>query len=492
MGDALDSGSVVTELVKAPMALEALRQLLASDDTDLDALFQHYLSTATELYGLRLAIIAFLDGDNVVIRAVRSEISSPFHPGDVFALAKMPASEVVQRRQGRACHDVSLDPSLRALELHQTFPFECYIAAPIRVSGAIIGTFSMMDEQARSAPFPSQALPFLELLAETLGRTIERNRLETLRHEAEQARNEAMLLFSTAFAAAPIAMALVSIDGRFLRVNPAACRLFGYDEPDLLQLNFQSLTHPDDLGNDLKHLSDLRTGVSDSFQIEKRYLRPGGAAIWALLSVAVVRNADGSPRYYVSQIQDIDRQKSMIAELSVGKLELEKANATLTQLASRDPLTGFLNRRALRERLSEEMATARQTGAPLAFVMFDLDYFKDYNDRHGHLEGDIALREVAYCLRDAARASDILGRFGGEEFLLLLPRTTQAEANEVAERARERIAALRLRNPLTVSAGVHVFKPGSGVDPLEQNPIAQADMALYRAKHNGRNRVEAI
>jgi diguanylate cyclase (GGDEF)-like protein/PAS domain S-box-containing protein len=396
---------------------------------------------------------------------------------------------------------VALEPALRALALHALFPFACYVCAPIRIGGRLFGVIVLLDRAPRAAPFPVQAVPFLELLGENLGRAVDRNRLEALRLAAEQARDDATVLFTTAFSAAPIAMALVGIDGRLLRVNRAACRLFGQDEAALLARHFQSLTHPDDLKVQNCHLIELASGEIDDFQMEARYLRPDGGLIWRLLSVAAVRSEAGALRYFVAQIQDISNQKSLIAELSQRKLELEQANDSLTQLASRDPLTGLLNRRALRERMAQEIAAATERGTPLAFVMFDLEHFNDYNDAFGHLQGDIALREVAQSLKQSTRAVDIIGRFGGEEFLLLLPETDAVEAVQIAERTRANVAELSLLHPLTVSAGVHVFHPevaaadGAALPsegPAETVPLAQADIALYRAKHRGRNRVESI
>ena len=175
-------------------------------------------------------------------------------------------------------------------------------------------------------------------------------------------------------------------------------------------------------------------------------------------------------------------------------LESAKAdNARLEALATTDPLTLLLNRRALVDRLAAEMDRARRYGTVVTLLMVDIDHFKRINDTHGHLVGDDVLREVATLLQGAARTVDIVARFGGEEFIFALPETREEGGIAFAERLRERIeqqqfgrggrAGLRL----TASIGLATF-PSPEVESTE-DLFAKADEALYRAKADGRNRV---
>jgi len=166
--------------------------------------------------------------------------------------------------------------------------------------------------------------------------------------------------------------------------------------------------------------------------------------------------------------------------------------------ASTDPLTGLANRNHLGTRLAELVASARRYGRPLACLMLDIDHFKDVNDTYGHLAGDDVLREVAARLRIGRRASDVLVRFGGEEFLAMLPETDLRGALAVAEKLRIRIAGTPISIlpevgrafDVTVSVSVGVASwserlgDGAGL-------VAAADEALYQAKQSGRNRVAA-
>ncbi|MDH5632779.1 MAG: DUF484 family protein [Gammaproteobacteria bacterium] len=162
-----------------------------------------------------------------------------------------------------------------------------------------------------------------------------------------------------------------------------------------------------------------------------------------------------------------------------------------------DPLTGLSNRRFFERRLQEEIDRWRRHGKPLSCLLADLDFFKQINDKHGHQAGDMVLQEAARELGAELRASDVIARFGGEEFVLLLPDTDIEEAMEIAARLRCRIEALdwteKVANldSVTSSFGVAILEPGGGNNAIDPGRwlLQQADKALYRAKAEGRNRV---
>ena len=159
-------------------------------------------------------------------------------------------------------------------------------------------------------------------------------------------------------------------------------------------------------------------------------------------------------------------------------------------LAAQDPLTGLANRRQIDLELEAAVAHARRHRLPLCVAVVDVDHFKAVNDRHGHAVGDEVLRRLAHCLASALRAGDHLGRFGGEEFLLVLPATPLAQAGLMAERLRAQVEALRplpAADPaVTASFGLAGLGDGEHLSDL----LRRADRALYRAKDAGRNRVE--
>lgn len=178
----------------------------------------------------------------------------------------------------------------------------------------------------------------------------------------------------------------------------------------------------------------------------------------------------------------------------------DEQSALLDKLASVDHLTGLLNRRGLQSRLQEELQRSSRSGQPLSVLMMDVDYFKQFNDKHGHAAGDTCLLSVARCLRKHTRAEDIVSRYGGEEFLVVLINADAKEALSVAEKLRKAISALDpLGNGEHISVTTGVVSTASAalaamhvycVMPAAEDLIREADIALYRGKSAGRNRVE--
>ena len=171
--------------------------------------------------------------------------------------------------------------------------------------------------------------------------------------------------------------------------------------------------------------------------------------------------------------------------------DLQTAEAKLVSMATRDFLTGLLNRREIYRRMEEELQRSRRTGTPFSLFLLDLDHFKRVNDQHGHSAGDLVLQETAAAMQRTVRPYDLCGRYGGEEFLVALPGTGLVEAAEVAERIRLAIAALQIAvdgcNTLqiTASIGVAAMQPHETIDQL----VARADEAMYQGKQQGRNQV---
>ena len=192
----------------------------------------------------------------------------------------------------------------------------------------------------------------------------------------------------------------------------------------------------------------------------------------------------------------IDHEYALLEERVTERTQdLEEANRKLAALSMTDGLTGVANRRRFDEALVTEWQRAARAGQPLALIMLDVDFFKNYNDHYGHQEGDVCLRKVARVLQShARRASDLGARYGGEEFVMLAPETDVDSALSLAENIREEIEALampHLQSPLgcvTCSIGVAVLVPDENQTP--EMFIRMADKAMYRAKAQGRNQVE--
>jgi two-component system chemotaxis response regulator CheY len=166
----------------------------------------------------------------------------------------------------------------------------------------------------------------------------------------------------------------------------------------------------------------------------------------------------------------------------------------IMKLATTDPLTGVLNRRAFMERMTEEIQRAKRDGAPISLILLDLDHFKKVNDTYGHQTGDLVLQRVTDQLMDRSRAYDFVGRYGGEEFVICVRSTEDIDPQSIAERMRRNIEAQTIVTDqgdqtlrITASFGVGTSRPES--DDTLDSLIRRTDKAMYEAKKNGRNRV---
>ena len=213
-------------------------------------------------------------------------------------------------------------------------------------------------------------------------------------------------------------------------------------------------------------------------------------ALRGLLVIALVAAAVAASRAVGRRrVKRVEAENRLLEQRIADRtLELERANARLSEMAVEDPLTGTQNRRALEQALAREWARCAEQRLPLAALMVDVDHFKRFNDHHGHLEGDRVLVEVADLLRAELKPPvEVLARYGGEEFTLLLPGVTPEAALRRAEALREGVE--RARTGVTVSIGVAVAWPSGDVVPASL--LRRADHALYEAKRLGRNRTHA-
>jgi diguanylate cyclase (GGDEF)-like protein len=177
-------------------------------------------------------------------------------------------------------------------------------------------------------------------------------------------------------------------------------------------------------------------------------------------------------------------------------IDLVLKNSILSEISARDSLTGLYNRLYVMEKIDSEMNRSLRHGSPVSLLMLDIDHFKRINDSFGHSAGDGVLRTVGQVLRDSCRVYDVPGRYGGEEFCIVLPETKVGNTTVVAERIRERLAANRFEigtGSVIVTASIGI----AGIDAVENEGVVspsmlidRADRALYSAKHRGRNRVE--
>ncbi len=230
------------------------------------------------------------------------------------------------------------------------------------------------------------------------------------------------------------------------------------------------------------------------------YTLPGGEMKHFLVNSAPILEERGALRGVLTSFNDVteldrvnDYLMEVVKELETSKAEIVRQNGELEGLATRDPLTGCLNRRAFFDRVAPTFAMALQERTELCCIMLDIDHFKKVNDQHGHSVGDEVISVVARTITASIRPSDFLCRYGGEEFCLVLPESGAVQAMQIANRIRRRVAiesgaAIRMVTGLRVTASLGVSTTFYGATELSQL-IEQADQSLYKAKETGRNRV---
>ena len=297
-------------------------------------------------------------------------------------------------------------------------------------------------------------------------------------------------------------MAVTSLEKGWVEVNDKLCEILGYPREELIELSWAEITHPDDLEMDEAEFERVLSGEIDGYMMDKRFIRKDGIVIYASISANCIRRDDGSIDNFVAFVQDITERKS--AEMKVNQMnveleslvairtkELEKVNAQLKISSETDFLTKLSNRRFYERRLDENISTAKRNGTYLSLLVIDIDNFKAYNDNYGHDNGDITLCNIAKSIeKSLQRETDLVSRFGGEEFVVLLPATDAASAIVIAEKILINVEALGIEHTqsdngvVTVSIGIESLK----AEKLNKVDLFKhADIAVYSAKDNGKN-----
>lgn len=270
--------------------------------------------------------------------------------------------------------------------------------------------------------------------------------------------------------------------GRFSYVNAKFAAIFGYTADELLSMGPADVAAPEDKARVTEQMRRRVSGETPEVNYTIRGQKKDGAMLDLEIHGAVIDL--GSKQTLMSVVMDI-------TERVRAERELHALHLRVREQAMHDPLTGLYNRQYLNESFSRELSRAQRHQHPISVVMADLDHFKLVNDSYGHQAGDEVLKAFGKLLVGQSRSSDICCRYGGEEFLIVLPEMSQESAREYAERLRAATAATPIKYGdtlirVTASLGVAVF-PRDG--DTSEKLIAAADSTLYAAKAAGRNRV---
>ena len=374
--------------------------------------------------------------------------------------------------------------SMKITDIDPTFNADLkkVIEEQIRKTGA--ARFETSHRRKDGSTFPVEVSAKLVVLDKPYALNISRDITE--RKLAEQALIKSETEFRAVTTAAQDAILMIDDEGLIVSWNPAAERILGFSEKDAIGRDAHELLAPSRYHADFKKgfalFRETGTGAVIGKTLELEALRKDGLEFPVELSISAIRINE---RWHaVGIVRDITERR-------LAEAKLQKLQEQLRDQAVRDSLTGLYNRRYLDETIKRELDRAERNNLPVGIVMCDLDHFKLVNDTHGHLAGDEVLRVFAELLKKHARGSDIVCRFGGEEFVMFLPDMPPAVAYQRAEQLRTELAAKRITLgaaiiQVTASFGVAAFpENGKTMDSL----IRAVDAAMYQAKETGRDRV---
>lgn len=282
-------------------------------------------------------------------------------------------------------------------------------------------------------------------------------------------------MFMALFNNNSLGIALVDLDGQVVKVNHGMNEILGYSESLLLKSNIYQIICPSDDGSFQQHINALLSGESSLYEAELQCHRKDGKTIWITLTISLIREQSGKPVNCIIQMADISLQK--------------KAEDKLRHMAYHDPLTGLANRNKLEQFINHTLAQSRRHQQAFALLFLDLDRFKIINDTIGHEAGDLLLQIIAERLRSVVRNTDMVARLGGDEFVILVTDLNKTEsaaviAQKILKSIMEVIVIKGQEIYITTSIGISLYPDdGKNLATLMKN----ADLALYRAKEQGRN-----
>jgi diguanylate cyclase (GGDEF)-like protein/PAS domain S-box-containing protein len=260
----------------------------------------------------------------------------------------------------------------------------------------------------------------------------------------------------------PIGTGLLDENGHWLLVNRALCDVTGYTAGELIGKRFDGIVHPEDVHNDSEQRGRLLAGEIAAYRVDKRCLDAAGETVSAILSMSLLRDHDGTPLYYIAQLQDVSDRRRL--------------EENMRGLSDHDPLTGLRNRRLFGHDLKLQVARCRRYGEVAGLMLIDMDAFHRVNRQHGEQAGDEALEAIARALMRRLRETDLVARLGADQFAVLLPHIDEEGLAVVAEGLGRVIAAC------AIDVGDDVLHPAASIGfTLVDERSGSAEHALMSA-----------
>lgn len=444
---------------------------IAVADLDLAAVMDVICARTQELTNGESATVLIIEGDGFVLRAATGFMSR--FMGVRVPMADTLTGWVHRHGQSTICHDTELDP--RAGSLARDHGIRSMVLVPLRHGDVAVGQLQVLSQRPNA--FTEDDQNTLELLSVVLSSALS----HAAEFEAKRDQVEALALFETVYAGAPIGVTLVSPDGHNVQSNPAFEEMLGYTSEEFAAMTIRDYTHPDDVDRNMDLFNDMMAGNRDFFRLEKRYFRKDGELVWGQVAAALHRDVEGRPKFAISMVENITERKL--------------AEERIAFLAYHDKLTDLPNRTLFEEMLEGALSRAHRHDLSVGVLFLDLDNFKLVNDSLGHHAGDLLLQQLAQRLRGCTRETDLVARQGGDEFLLLLSdleRGTSAVSGTdaavlVAEMVANRVLEA-LSEPFDLN-GIEFYASASmGISLYPQDArdasdlLKNADTAMYHSK----------
>jgi diguanylate cyclase (GGDEF)-like protein/PAS domain S-box-containing protein len=483
---------------------EALRDTARALTSTLDfnGVLDEILKNVERVIPIDSANIALLDGDGV-LHYVR------FHGYEGHTISDQELHEMglslktspIYRRVYETGDSLIIPDTHANPEWHITVNsawIRSYAVMPIRIKEKVVG-FLNLDSAALGFYTPKH-IHNLRVFADQVAVAIENARLyAAAEYEITERRQVEKKLrqLSRAVEQSPASIIITDIRGNIEYVNPRFTLVTGYSFEEALGRNPRLLksgkTPPETYRGLWETIASGREWRGELINRKK-----SGEEYYESVSISPITDSQGVSTHYLAVKEDITgRKKAEEAirqanqQLRVQLDEIKLLQSELREQAIRDPLTGLYNRRYLDEALEDELTRAEAENTPVSFVMIDIDHFKLLNDQFGHAAGDAVLKNLAVQLLNYSRASDIICRYGGEEFLAILPNVSAELAYQITERWRKSFLGSTL--PLKYGAAMSTISSGIAVFPLHgrtgDDLISTADKAMYQAKALGRNQV---
>ncbi len=483
--------------MEMPMPLDKLLEVSSkmAENRLLEPVLDFALRTVLQLFDAEYGYLILVNKDGTLDFRVRQDRLGRDLAEPEAQISHSILQKVIQEQESLVIGDAILDKEFQTAQSVQALRLRSVMCVPMIARGKTIGALYLENRsekalftQADLAPlkyFAAQAAITIEnaLLNEELeARVAQRTaEIQVANHKLEEEINARRQIeselrkLSRAVEQSPSSIIITNTTGKIEYVNPAFTKLTGYslEEVSGRNPNFQkSGKTPDSVYVDLWTTITSGNTWRGEFVNQKK----DGDLYWEFAVIAPIRSGDNQITHYVAIKEDITARK--------------QAEEELKRLATIDPLTGILNRRHFFKLAEVLFEHARRYQRELSALMIDADYFKQINDRYGHATGDKVLQTIATYLTQCIRKADLLGRYGGEEFVIIMPETSIEQGYQAAERLLEYLRDHPIETEtrkihLTLSIGVAVYDPKNpiSIDKL----VGRADQALYMAKDAGRN-----